>query len=173
MHIQGICYSDRSSTVQQNDSDRIQTTKEQYTNRQCTKWQKHNIQYRQLCVRSDVQILRRKKYVWCINNCIIVLCVPRLMSSVHEMYCLGKETYVCVWPFWCSELCSVDQMVIVQRWSVLDEKRPEWFFQPFCSLWISSSRECGGLYQWFALQFGLPSGFVRVLEILENAFILT
>ncbi len=25
-------------------------------------------------------------------NCIIVLCVPRLMSSVHEMDCLGKET---------------------------------------------------------------------------------
>ncbi len=30
-----IFYSDRSSTVQQNDSDR--TTKEQYTHRQCTK----------------------------------------------------------------------------------------------------------------------------------------
>ncbi len=35
----GICYSDRSSTVQQNDWDRTQTTKEQYINRQCTKTQ--------------------------------------------------------------------------------------------------------------------------------------
>ncbi len=34
----------------------------------------------------------KNKYVWWINNCIIVLCVPRLMSSVHEMDYLGKET---------------------------------------------------------------------------------
>ncbi len=27
----------------------------------------------------------KNKYVWWINNCIIVLCVPCLMSSVHEM----------------------------------------------------------------------------------------
>ncbi len=32
LHIEGICYSDRSSTVQQNDSNMTQTTKEQYTN---------------------------------------------------------------------------------------------------------------------------------------------
>ncbi len=59
-----------------------------------TKWQKHNIQYRHLCVRSDVQIWNEKKNmcVWWINNCIIVLCVPCLMSSVHEMDCLGEET---------------------------------------------------------------------------------
>ncbi len=30
--------------------------------------------------------------MWGINYCIIVLCVPCLMSSVHEMDCLGKET---------------------------------------------------------------------------------
>ncbi len=61
LHIRGICYSDRSSTVQQNDSNRTQTTKEQYTNRQCTKWQKHNIQYRQLCVRSDMCTFLNKR----------------------------------------------------------------------------------------------------------------
>ncbi len=60
LHTRGISYSDRSSTVQQNE--------EQYTNRQCTKLQKHNIQYRQLCVRSDVQILNEKISVWWINN---------------------------------------------------------------------------------------------------------
>ncbi len=35
----------------------------------------------------------------------------------------------CVWSFWCSELCSVDQMVTVQRGSVLDVRGPEWFCQ--------------------------------------------
>ncbi len=39
-----------------------------------------------------VQIWNGKKSVWWINNCIIVLCVPCLMSSVHEMDCLGEET---------------------------------------------------------------------------------
>ncbi len=57
LHIRGICYSYRSSTVQQNDSD----WKGQYANRQCTKWQKHNIQYRQLCVRSDMCKFEMKK----------------------------------------------------------------------------------------------------------------
>ncbi len=57
LHIPGICYSDRSSTVQQNDSERTgQTTKEQ-----CTKRQKHNTQYRQLCVRSDMCKFEMKK----------------------------------------------------------------------------------------------------------------
>ncbi len=63
----------------------------------------------------------------------------------------------CVWPFWCSELCSLDQMVTVQRGSVIDVRDPEWFCQPFCSLWISTVLgEWGGLYQWFAQQSGLP-----------------
>ncbi len=34
----------------------------------------------------------KNKYVWWINNFIIVLCVPCLMSSVHDMNFLGKET---------------------------------------------------------------------------------
>ncbi len=56
-------------------------------------WQKHNIQYRQLCEVWHVQIwIKKNKCVWWINNCIIVLCVLRLMSSVHETDCLGKET---------------------------------------------------------------------------------
>ncbi len=42
LHIRGICYSDRSST----DNKR---TIYKYTNKQCTKWQKHNIWHRQLC----------------------------------------------------------------------------------------------------------------------------
>ncbi len=94
LHIRGMCNSDRNSTVQQNDSYRTQMTTEQYTNRQCTKWQKHNIQHRQLCVRSKMSKFEMKKKVcvWCINNCIIVLCVPCLMSSVHEMDCLREET---------------------------------------------------------------------------------
>ncbi len=40
-------------TVTEQDTDNKRTI-EKYTNRQCTKWQKHNIQYRQLCVRSDM-----------------------------------------------------------------------------------------------------------------------
>ncbi len=50
--------------------------------------------HRQLCVRSDMCKFEMKKIsMWRINNCIIVLCVPRLMSGVHEiMDCLGEET---------------------------------------------------------------------------------
>ncbi len=32
------------------------------------------------------------EYIFLISNCIIVLCVLHVMSSVHEMGCLGKET---------------------------------------------------------------------------------
>ncbi len=39
-----------------------------------------------------VNLKQKNKYVWWINNCIIVLCVPHLMSSVHEMDYWGKET---------------------------------------------------------------------------------
>ncbi len=71
---------------------------------------------------------------------------------------LGGRNCSCVWSFWCSELCSVDQTVTVQRENVLDVRGPEWFYQPFCSLWISTVLgESGGLYQWFAQQSGLPS----------------
>ncbi len=37
-----------------------------------------------------VQIL--KENISMCDECIIVLCVPRLMSSVHEMDCISKET---------------------------------------------------------------------------------
>ncbi len=51
------------------------------------KWQKHYIQYWQLCVRSDVQIWNGKnKYVWWMNN-VIVLCVPRLKFRSGEKKC--------------------------------------------------------------------------------------
>ncbi len=69
----------------------------------------------------------------------------------------GRNCF-CVWSFWCSALCSVDQMVTVQRGSVLDVRGPEWFYQPFFSLRTSTvPGEWGGLYQWFAQQFGLFS----------------
>ncbi len=43
----------------------------------------------------------------------------------------------CVWPFWCSELCSINQTVTVQRGSVLGVRGPEWFFSPFAhSGWV-------------------------------------
>ncbi len=81
----------RMTATEQNTDNKITIYK--FTNRQYTKWQKYNIQYRQLCVRSDMCKLEMKnKYVWWINNCIIVLCVPCLTSSVHDMNCLGKET---------------------------------------------------------------------------------
>ncbi len=51
-----------------------------------------------------------------------MLCVPRLVSSVHEMDCLGKET---VSVSGRSGAQSFDQMVTVQRGSVLDVRGPE------------------------------------------------
>ncbi len=68
----------------------------------------------------------REKSMWWIDKCKIVLCVPRLMSSVHE-----ERNCFCVWSFWCSELCSVDQTVTVQRGSVLDERVQSDFSSPF------------------------------------------
>jgi len=38
---------------------------------------------------------------------------------------LGERNCFCVWSFWCSELCSVDQTVTVQRGSVLDVRSPD------------------------------------------------
>ncbi len=40
-------------TVTGQDTDNKRTIYK-YINRQCIKWQKHNMQYRQLCVRSDM-----------------------------------------------------------------------------------------------------------------------
>ncbi len=69
----------------------------------------------------------------------------------------GRNCF-CVWSFWCSELCIVDQTATAQRGSVLDVRGPEGFCQPFCSSWMSTVLwEWGGLYQWFARQSGLPS----------------
>ncbi len=114
-HIQGICYSDRSSAVQQNNSNRTQTEKEQHTNRQCTKWQKHYIQYRHadMCEVWHVQIWNEKINMWWINDYNSVVC------SKFNVKCwwdglLRERNWFCVWSFWCSELCSVDQTVIVQ-----------------------------------------------------------
>ncbi len=116
-------YSDRSSTVQQNDSDRTQTTKEQYTNIQMGNVQNGKNTIYNTCVRSDVQIWNEiNKYVWWINNCVV--------CSTFNVKCpwdglLGERNGFCVWSFWCSDLCSVDQTVIVKRGSVLDVRCPE------------------------------------------------
>ncbi len=53
------------------------------------------------------------------------------MSSVHEMDCLREETVPVSGHFWCSELCSVDQKVTVQRGSVLDVGVQSDFASPF------------------------------------------
>ncbi len=54
------------------------------------------------------------------------------MSSGHEMDCFGEET-VSV-SFWCSELCSINQTVAVQRGSVLDVRSPGGFCQLLLTL---------------------------------------
>ncbi len=87
-----------------------------------------------------------------------MLCVPRLMSSVHEMDCLREETVSVSGRSGAQSSVAFDQMVTVQRGSVLDVRGPEWFYQPFFSLRTSTvPGEWGGLYQWFAQQFGLFS----------------
>ncbi len=52
-----------------------------------------------MCEVWHVQIWNeKKKCVWWINYCIKVLCVPCLMSSVHEMDC-WRRTYSLCWAF--------------------------------------------------------------------------
>ncbi len=73
------------------------------------------------------------------------------MCSTFNVKCswdvlLWEINSFCVWTLWCSELCSIDQTVTVRRRSVLDVRGPEWFFKPFCSLYISTVfGEWGGL----------------------------
>ncbi len=92
----------------------------------------------------------KNKYAWWINNVNSVVCSMFNVKCSWDGLLEGRNCS-CVWSFWCSELCSVDQMVTVQRGSVLDVRGPQWFCQPFCSLWISTVLgEWGGLYQWLA-----------------------
>ncbi len=65
--------------------------------------------------------------------CIIVLCVPRLMSSVA----LGKKLFLC--------LVVLVLRALLRRPEGNSSKREcagceglEWFCQSFCSLWIST-----------------------------------
>ncbi len=58
------------------------------------------------------------------------------MCSVFNVKCswdglLGQRNCFCVWLFWCSGLCSVDQTVTVQRGSVLDMRVQIYFACPF------------------------------------------
>ncbi len=102
-----------------------------------------------------VQIWNVNKNVWWLmmyNNSVV--------CSMFNVKCswdglLEGRNRSCVWSFWCSELCSVDQTVTVQRGRVL-----MWGsrVKPLCSLWMSTvPGEWGGLYQWFPQQSGLPS----------------
>ncbi len=70
----------RTATGQDTDN------KVQYTNIQMYKMAKTQYTIQTvMCEVWHVQIWNIKISVWWINNCIIVLCVPCLMSSVHEM----------------------------------------------------------------------------------------
>ncbi len=63
-----------------------------------------------MCEVWHVQIWKEKcKYVWWINNCIIVLCVPTFNVKCSWDGLLGERNCFCVWPFWYSELCRADQ----------------------------------------------------------------
>ncbi len=110
-HIQVICYSDRSSTVQQNDSDRT-GHRQQKDNIQIgnVQYGKNTIYNTDNYVWTGLTLCKLKwknKYVWRINNCIIVLCVPRLMSCSWDGL-LGERNCFCVWSFWCAGLCRLD-----------------------------------------------------------------
>ncbi len=70
----------------------------------------------------------------CINSFVYYKFIVKL--TVHGLPD-GKKLFLC-WPFWCSELCSIDQTVTVRRGSVLDVRGPEGFCQPFCSFWMST-----------------------------------
>ncbi len=115
-----------------------------------------------------VQIWNEKNvYLWWINNWIIsvvnkysAVCFTFNVKCSWDGLPEANWNCSCVWSFWCSELCSVDQTVY--SWctvsTLLDARGPEWFCQPFFSLWISTVLgEGGGLYQCFAQQSGLPS----------------
>ncbi len=89
--------------------------------------------------------------------CAALVCTITIVKCSWDGLLEGRNC-ACAWPFWCSELCSVDQTVTVQRGSVLYVRGPEWIFQPFCSLWINTVLgEWGRLYQWLAQQSGLLS----------------
>ncbi len=68
--------------------------------------------------------MKRKK---CVVNKKLYNSVVCFMFSVKcsRDELLGGRNCFCVWSFWCSELCSVDQTATVQRGSVLDMRDPE------------------------------------------------
>ncbi len=59
----------------------------------------------------------KNKYVWWIMYNSVVCSMFIVKCSWAGL--LGWRNGFCVWSFWCSELCSVDQTVTVQRVSVL------------------------------------------------------
>ncbi len=84
----------------------------------------------------------------CINSVYNIIIVKCSWDGLLE----GRNGS-CVWSFWYSKLCSVNQTVTVQRGSVLVVRGPEWFCQSFCSRCIITvPGEWGELHQWFAQQ---------------------
>ncbi len=87
LHIEGICYSDRSSTVQQNDSDRT-------GHRQ----QKNNIQIYKYVQNGKNTIYNADNYV-CTFFCTLYLCTlftPKQVG-VNKVYILVPKFYILVY----------------------------------------------------------------------------
>ncbi len=98
-----------------------QTTNEQYTNRQfvCTGMLGANLKCN--------KYVFKKKY----NS---VVCSTFNIECSWDGLPEGRNCF-CVWLFWCSELCSVDQTVTVQRGSVLDVRVQSDFASSFAHSW--------------------------------------
>ncbi len=126
LHIKGIYYSDRSSTVQQTDCNRT-GHRQQKNNIQIGTVQNRKTQYTIqtiMCEVWHVQIWNEKK-----NIKFNVKCSWDVLPE-------GRHCF-CVWSFWCSELCSVDQTVTVHRGSVLDVRVQRDFVSSFAqSGWV-------------------------------------
>ncbi len=74
--------------------------------------------------------------------------IGNVQNSKNTIYNVDNYVCACLLSFCCSELCSVDQMVTVQRGSVLDVRVQS----DISSLFALSGRvqflgEWGGLYQ--------------------------
>ncbi len=140
LHIRGICYSDRSSTVQQNDSNRTGHRQNKNNihigNVQNSKNTIYNID-NYVCTGLICANLKLK-----ISMCDEYIIYYSVVCSTFNVKCswdglLGERNCFCVWSFWCSEFWSVDQTVTVQRVSVLMWGVQSDFSSPFAhSGWV-------------------------------------
>ncbi len=83
---------------------------------------------------------RKKKYVWWINDSIIVLSAPCLIPSVHEMDCLGKETVLVSGRSGAQSSVESTRWLTVQIGSSLDGRGPEWFFEYFPPMQVNGAQ---------------------------------